>query len=42
MKVYSKKGFAAMGVGIAFTFPISMLTELCTYFHYESKNQEEC
>ena len=37
-KVSGDTGFIAMGVGIAFTFPISMLTELCTYLCYESKN----
>lgn len=37
-KVSSDAGFIAMGVGLAFVFTISMLTEIFTYMYYESKN----
>lgn len=37
-KVSADEGFIAVGVGLAFAFSISMLTELFTYLYYEEKN----
>ena len=37
-KVWGYEGFIAMGVGLAFSFTISMFTEIFTYMYYESKN----
>lgn len=37
-KVSGYEGFIAMGVGLAFSFSISMFAEIFTYMYYESKN----
>ena len=37
-KVSGYEGFTAMGVGLAFTYTISMFAELGAYLYYESKN----
>ena len=37
-KVSGYEGVIAIGVGLAFAFAISMLAEIFTYMHYESKN----
>lgn len=37
-KVTGFEGFIAMGVGLAFTFTVSMFAEIFTYLYYESKN----
>lgn len=37
-KVSGNKSFIAMGTGMAFTFAISMFSELFTYLYYEQKN----
>lgn len=37
-KISSYDGFIAMGVGLAFSFTISMFAEIFTYMYYESKN----
>ena len=37
-KVSGYEGFIAMAVGLAFSFSISMLTEIFAYMYYESKN----
>ena len=37
-KVSGYEGFIAMAVGLAFSFSISMLTEIFAYTYYEAKN----
>lgn len=37
-KISGYDGFIAMGVGLAFSFTISMFAEIFTYMYYESKN----
>ena len=37
-KISGYDGFISMGVGIAFAFSISMLSEIFTFMYYEHKN----
>ncbi|MFQ9884872.1 MAG: hypothetical protein ACLRXW_01615 [Negativibacillus massiliensis] len=37
-KISGYDGFIAMGIGLAFSFSISMFSEIFTYMYYESKN----
>lgn len=37
-KVSDYEGFINIAIGLAFTFPLMMLTELFTYMYYEDKN----
>lgn len=37
-KVSGYEGLIFVAIGLAFTFPIMMLTELFTYMHYEDRN----
>lgn len=37
-KISGYDGFIAMGIGLAFSFSISMFSEIFTYIYYESKN----
>lgn len=37
-KLSTCDGFIAMGIGLAFSFSVSMFTEIFTYVYYESKN----
>ena len=37
-KISGYDGFISMGVGIAFSFSISMFTEIFTFMYYEHKN----
>ncbi len=37
-KISSYDGFISMGVGLAFSFSISMFAEIFTYMYYEHKN----
>ena len=37
-KISGYDGFIAMGIGLAFSFSISMFSEIFTYMYYDSKN----
>lgn len=37
-KISGYDGFIAMGIGLAFSFSMSMFSEIFTYMYYESKN----
>lgn len=37
-KISDYEGFLTMGIGLGFSFSISMFSEIFTYMYYESKN----